>query len=51
MEMVSGWSEGVQQESLRLCGLLPYEKVGKRLGMSMDGGMIYVLGEGGKELT
>ncbi len=104
MEMASGWSEGVQRESLRLSGLLPYkeaaavmerlgqvviskgslwrsaqtygealqkieeeeriaamvppaqwrsastEDAGKRLGVSMDGGMIYVLGEGWKEM-
>ena len=104
MEMASGWSEGVQRESLWLSGLLPYEEAAevmerlgrvviskgsvwrttqtygeelqkieeeeriaamippaqwhdplsgegaKRLGVSMDGGMIYILGEGWKEL-
>ena len=104
MEMSGGWSDGVERESVRLSGLLPYEEVaavmarlgqvhlsktsvwretqayGKkfqaleererisamipparwhttvtgvervRKGVSMDGGMIYILGEGWKEL-
>lgn len=104
MEMTSGWSDGVQRESVRLSGLLPYEeaavvmerlgqvslsktsvwretqaygkklqsveeeervaalvmpaqwqpimteKAGLRMGVSMDGGMVYILEEGWKEL-
>jgi len=104
MEMGGGWSDGVERESVRLSGLLPYEEVivvmarlgqvylsktsvwretqtfGKELqaleererisamvtpaqwhttmmeveprrkGVSMDGGMVYILGEGWKEL-
>jgi len=102
--MLCGWSEGVERESLRLSGLLPYEEVaavmerlgqvhisrasvwrgtqaygeklqkseekertaamvppaqwhsvmteerGLHMGVSMDGGMVYILGEGWKEL-
>jgi hypothetical protein len=104
MEMTGGWSEGVERESVRLSGLLPYEEVaavmerlgqvhlstasvwretqeygkkfqtleeqerisamlppaqwhttmmggeGGRMGVSMDGGMVYIFGEGWKEL-
>ena len=104
MEMRGGWSEGVERESVRLSGLLPYEEVAVvmarlgqvhlskasvwreaqeygrkfqaleeqerisamvppaqwhttmtgvepvRKGVSMDGGMVYILGEGWKEL-
>ena len=27
MEMAGGWSDGVERESVRLSGLLPYEEV------------------------
>ena len=104
MEMTGGWSDGVERESVRLSGLLPYEEVAVvmarlgqvhlsktsvwreaqeygrkfqaleeqerisamvppaqwhttmtgvepvRKGVSMDGGMVYILGEGWKEL-